>query len=59
MQGGGVHYGMFPGDPAPGHPVTVWNVLRPHNWRPASEQEWLVQFDADTGGRGGAGLCLA
>lgn len=45
----GVHYGMFPGDPLPGHPSTVWNVIRPHNWRPATETEWLVQFDADTG----------
>jgi hypothetical protein len=40
---------MFPGEPVPGHPHTVWNVLRPHNWRPTNEKEHLVQFDADTG----------
>ncbi|WIA37366.1 hypothetical protein OEZ86_014294 [Tetradesmus obliquus] len=48
-RGEGVHYGMFPGEPVAGHPRTLWNVLRPHNWRPTSEQEHLVQFDADTG----------
>lgn len=45
----GVHYGMFPGDPEPQHPHTVWNVIRPHNWRPATEKEYLVKFDAVTG----------
>lgn len=47
----GVHYGMFPGDPEPGHPSTVWNIIRPHNWRPTTEQEYLVKFDSLTGGQ--------
>jgi hypothetical protein len=45
----GVHYGVFPGDPLPGHPHTVWNIIRPHNWRPATETEHLVLFDAGSG----------
>jgi hypothetical protein len=45
----GVHYGLFPGDPLPSHPHTVWNIIRPHNWRPTTEKEHLVQFDTDTG----------
>eukprot|EP00775_Hariotina_reticulata_P013388 gene13388-13515_t len=48
-QGQGVHYGMFPGGPLPGHVNTVWNIIRPHNWRPATDAEYLVQLDADTG----------
>jgi len=42
----GVHYGMFPGDALAGQPNTVWNIIRPHNWRPATDAEYLVQLDA-------------
>jgi hypothetical protein len=45
----GVHYGLFPGDPLPSHPHTVWNLIRPHNWRPTAAMEHLVQLDADSG----------
>jgi hypothetical protein len=43
----GVHYGMFPGAGNP--PTTVWTAIRPHNWRPATNKEWLVEFDMVTG----------
>jgi hypothetical protein len=46
-----VRYGMFPGEPrSPLHPQgTLWTALRPHNWRPTTAQEWLVELDAATG----------
>jgi len=46
-----VRYGMFPGEPrSPQHPQgTLWTALRPHNWRPTTAQEWLVELDAATG----------
>jgi hypothetical protein len=28
---------------------TLWNAIRPHNWRPTSSKEYLVQLDALTG----------
>ena len=43
----GVHYGMFPGEGAP--PTTVWTAIRPHNWRPTTSQEYLVEVDMVTG----------
>jgi hypothetical protein len=43
----GVHYGMFPGAGNP--PTTVWTAIRPHNWRPTTNKEWLVEFDMVTG----------
>lgn len=43
----GVHYGMFPGAGSP--PTTVWTAIRPHNWRPTSNKEWLVELDMVTG----------
>jgi hypothetical protein len=43
----GVHYGMFPG--AGSNPTTVWTAVRPHNWRPTSTKEWLVELDMETG----------
>lgn len=46
----GVHYGMFPGAGSP--PTTVWTALRPHNWRPATSTEWLVELDMVTGEAG-------
>ena len=59
----GVHYGMFPGAGSP--PTTVWTAIRPHNWRPATNEEFLVEFDMLTGvcvcGGGvgvGVGVCV-
>jgi hypothetical protein len=43
----GVHYGMFPGAGSP--PTTVWTAIRPHNWRPSSSKEFLVELDMVTG----------
>ncbi|KAF8065849.1 hypothetical protein HT031_002909 [Scenedesmus sp. PABB004] len=48
-EGQGVHYGMFPGEPAPGHASTVWVAVRPHNWRPRAAAEHLLLLDAATG----------
>jgi hypothetical protein len=50
-EGQGVYYGVFPGEELDltGGPATVWVVSRPHNWRPASSQEWLLQLDSSTG----------
>jgi hypothetical protein len=50
-EGQGIYYGGFPGEEldAAGMPTTVWLVSRPHNWRPATSQEWLLQLDAVTG----------
>jgi hypothetical protein len=47
---------MFPGAGSP--PTTVWTALRPHNWRPATSTEWLVELDMVTGegGRGVTGV---
>jgi hypothetical protein len=46
----GVHYGMFPGAGSPA--TSVWTAVRPHNWRPTTSQEYLVEFDLQTGGWG-------
>ncbi|GIL81892.1 hypothetical protein Vretimale_1469 [Volvox reticuliferus] len=49
-EGEGVHYGVFPGEVDNNAQMkTVWNVIRPHNWHPKTSQEFLVQFDAETG----------
>ncbi|GIL43818.1 hypothetical protein Vafri_1420 [Volvox africanus] len=49
-EGEGVHYGVFPGEiDDKGQMKTVWNVIRPHNWHPKTSQEFLVQFEAETG----------
>jgi hypothetical protein len=44
----GVHYGMFAGAGNP--PTTVWTAIRPHNWRPTTNKEFLVEFDMVSGG---------
>jgi hypothetical protein len=38
---------MFAGAGNP--PTTVWTVIRPHNWRPTTNKEYLVEFDMVTG----------
>ncbi|GLC58284.1 hypothetical protein PLESTB_001341600 [Pleodorina starrii] len=49
-EGEGVHYGVFPGEvAADGRLKTVWNVIRPHNWHPKTSQEFLVEFNSETG----------
>mmetsp|Transcript_38415 Transcript_38415/g.113946 ORF Transcript_38415/g.113946 Transcript_38415/m.113946 type:complete len:206 (+) Transcript_38415:187-804(+) len=49
-EGGGVHYGTFPGTTDPsGKLLSVWVMLRPHNWRPKSTEEVLLHLDAETG----------
>ena len=50
-EGEGVYYGGFPGEEldADGVPTTVWVVSRPHNWKPKTTKEWLIQLDAATG----------
>ena len=47
----GVYYGVFPGDKLgdDGVPSTVWVVSRPHNWRPKSTVERLLELDMRTG----------
>jgi hypothetical protein len=55
---GATRAGSGPGSIAPtaGHRAdprelaTLWTVIRPHNWRPASSEEFLVELDAATGG---------
>jgi hypothetical protein len=39
---------MFPGEGQP--PTTVWTAIRPHNWRPTTAKEFLVEIDMITGG---------
>ncbi|KAI8468367.1 MAG: hypothetical protein J3K34DRAFT_459917 [Monoraphidium minutum] len=46
-EGEGVHYGMFPGEGSP--PSSVWTAIRPHNWKPTTSKEHLVEFDMRTG----------
>jgi len=41
----GIYYGGFPGEDTD----TVWVVSRPHNWRPDSTAEYLLEIDAVTG----------
>ena len=50
-EGQGVYYGGFPGEEVDGQgrPTTLWVVSRPHNWRPTTSKEWLLQVDAETG----------
>lgn len=38
---------MFPG--AGASPGSVWTAIRPHNWRPTTTKEWLVELDMVTG----------
>ena len=47
----GVYYGVFPGDQLgdDGVPSTVWVVSRPHNWKPKSTVERLLELDMRTG----------
>lgn len=47
----GVYYGCFPGEELDesGVPRTVWVVSRPHNWRPSTTSEWLLELDIDSG----------
>lgn len=46
----GVHYGVFPGEfDAQGGLMSVWNVLRPHNWHPQSSEEHLLHLDVTSG----------
>lgn len=54
-EGGGVHYGAFPGraSQTEGNLESLWFVLRPHNWRPTTSLEELVEVDAVEGGWGG------
>ena len=46
-----MYYGAFPGAERDllGAPATLWIVSRPHNWHPATSQEWLLQLDLETG----------
>jgi hypothetical protein len=44
-EGRGIYYGVFPGDT----PDTIWVVSRPHNWRPATSEEFLLEIDVRTG----------
>lgn len=49
-EGGGVHYGVFPGDASgPGLLHTLWVLQRPHNWRASDAAEHLIELDAETG----------
>ncbi|KAI8108901.1 hypothetical protein M9435_005318 [Picochlorum sp. BPE23] len=41
----GIYYGGFPGEDTD----TLWVVSRPHNWRPDSTAEYLLEIDAVTG----------
>lgn len=53
--GEGVHYGAFPGGDSQSNPdrnaepSSVWTAIRPHNWRPATNKEYLVELDMLTG----------
>lgn len=49
-EGEGVHYGAFPGGMTESDSTTVWTAIRPHNWRPTTNKEYLVEFDMVTGG---------
>jgi hypothetical protein len=44
-EGRGIYYGVFPGDT----PHIIWVVSRPHNWRPSTSEEFLLQIDVRTG----------
>eukprot|EP00775_Hariotina_reticulata_P005663 gene5663-5900_t len=46
-EGEGVHYGMFTGAGSPSS--TVWTAVRPHNWRPTTTKEYLLELDMETG----------
>ncbi|KAK3260807.1 hypothetical protein CYMTET_30256, partial [Cymbomonas tetramitiformis] len=45
-EGRGVYYGVFPGEQGSG---TVWVVSRPHNWRPTTSKEYLLNIHLDSG----------
>ncbi len=51
-----MYYGVFPGKrvDAQGRPTSAWVVSRPHNWKPKSTLEQLLEIDMTTG----AVLCL-
>lgn len=44
----GVYYGGFPGEGSSNN-GTLWVVSRPHNWRPDTTAEYLLEIDAVTG----------
>lgn len=41
----GIYYGGFPGE----NTDSLWIVSRPHNWRPDTTAEYLLEIDAVTG----------
>ena len=50
-EGEGIYYGGFAGDdidPA-GVPQTIWAISRPHNWKPTTSKEWLLEINFVTG----------
>jgi len=50
-EGEGIYYGGFSGDQidSSGVPETVWAISRPHNWRPTTSKEWLLEINTVTG----------
>ena len=50
-EGEGIYYGGFPGDQIDlkGVPETVWAISRPHNWKPTTSKEWLLEINSVTG----------
>lgn len=47
----GVYFGAFPGRERDvlGMPSTLWVTSRPHDWHPATGQEWLLHLDLESG----------
>ena len=46
----GVYHGVFPGEVSPDGTLSdVWVLSRPHNWRPRSAEEALLQISLETG----------
>ena len=50
-EGQGVYYGGFAGDrlARDGTPTTVWVISRPHNWRPTTAKEFLLEINTTSG----------
>ncbi|KAG7669900.1 hypothetical protein KSW81_008044 [Nannochloris sp. 'desiccata'] len=50
-EGEGIYYGGFSGDQIDlaGVPETVWAISRPHNWKPTTSKEWLLEINIVTG----------
>jgi hypothetical protein len=46
-EGRGIYYGIFPGDNT--EAPSVWVVSRPHNWKPTTAKEYLLQIDLASG----------